>query len=259
MSKGKIIGLSILIFIVTLITVLFGVVFCLRKQSVVVIGEDVGVTSEEILKTAELKEGTPIFMLNKEEAINKIEKTHPYIKVIQIKTTNVMEVEIVVRKRIKMYSAHVNNKYYVLDEDLKVLNIFETEQTNLIKIEDSLQINNNIKEGDFVGSKFQQEIASSLFESMFENAVNESGEHLNREEICGEVNEIVFENNNNQNKLIVKTANDISFEIWKPEDNLGEKINICYVLKYSEQIENLSKITIFYDEYGTMQVSYQSV
>ena len=53
MSKGKIITLSIIGFIIVLNTVLFSAVFRLRKQNVVA-SEDVVYTSEEIAKAAEV-------------------------------------------------------------------------------------------------------------------------------------------------------------------------------------------------------------
>ena len=109
MSKGKIIAISIIGFIVVLSTVLFGFVFCVRKQSVSFVTE-LSVTEQQILESANIKNGRPILLLDKEQAIQNIETKFPNIKVIQIKTTSLFAVEIVVRERFSLYYTENEDK-----------------------------------------------------------------------------------------------------------------------------------------------------
>ena len=108
MSKKRIIILSVLLGIVTLLIILFGVVFCLRKIEISPLSAEeyplymyqinekgnvdtddngkkiqINLTNDMILKAAGLKKGTPIFSVNKEKAKNNIEKTYPSLKVVQ--------------------------------------------------------------------------------------------------------------------------------------------------------------------------------
>ena len=152
MSKKRIIILSVLLSIVTLLIILFGVVFCLRKVDINTLSADeyplymyqinekgnidtdndgkkiqINITQDMLLKAAGLRKGTPIFSVNKEKAKNNIESTYPSIKVVQIKTVSAIRVEIEVRQRVGMYYMQVDTEFdsnigfYVLDEDLVIL------------------------------------------------------------------------------------------------------------------------------------------
>ena len=179
MSKGKIIVLSIIGFIIVLTTILFSTVFRLRKQ-IVVASADVTYSSEEIIKSAELKRGQSIFLIDKESAINKIEAKIADLKVIQIKTASLTEIEIKVRKRYPAYYIKNLGSYYVLDQDLKVLNIVadsEAEQIanieKLVKISTKPQgINVETKVADFLGSENEQNMSYNLLLLNIKNLIN---------------------------------------------------------------------------------------
>ncbi len=152
MSKKRIIILSVLLGIVTLLIILFGVVFCLRKIEISPLSAEeyplymyqinekgnvdtddngkkiqINLTNDMILKAAGLKKGTPIFSVNKEKAKNNIEKTYPSLKVVQIRTVSAIGIEIKVRQRVGMYYMQVDTEFdsnigfYVLDEELVIL------------------------------------------------------------------------------------------------------------------------------------------
>ena len=128
MKKGAVITLSIVALILVLTGVLFGAVFCLRTQKVVVLGETpVTISKEDIVSAAGFKKGESIFLLDKEKAISNIEAKHAEIKVVQIKTTSVTEIEIRIRARHKMFYTTFGENYFILDEDLKVLDIISSE------------------------------------------------------------------------------------------------------------------------------------
>ena len=282
MTKKSVIWLSIILFIVVLTGILFGFVFCLRNQTVKILGDSpILPTKEKILETANLKNGSSIFMLDKETATHNIETTYPYIKVIQIKTTNLTSVEIVVRARHQMYYAEFNDNYYIIDEDLKVLTINMPEEsipavepTDLTKIEkDVLNISTNTKAGDFVGTAYQSQVAYDLYNAMI-NAVtkieNEGTEeekevYFTRDDVKDMLRLVEFEEFNTFNKIIITTKHGVKLDIENPTSELTKKINICFStiegFLSSEEPETKQKaesgtIKIYYDLNGEQKIIY---
>ena len=267
MTKKSVIWLSILLFVIVLIGVLFGAVFCLRKQKVTVIGASpLEISREDIIKTANLENGQSIFMLDKESAISKLEARYPKLKVIQIKTIGLMEIEIVVRARHEMFYSTYNDNYYVMDEELKVLNIIqaETEPSNepvgLTKIAtDNLSINSSTLICDFVGSEHQQNVIYNLYTAMVATVTKtvdgvdgEKEVYFERADINDMLREVSFESFKTFNKLIIKTKHGVVLDIESPEKNLQNKINKCFstIEKFIEESNDKEKsgtIKIYYD------------
>ncbi len=265
MTKAKIILISILIFIIALASVLFGAVFRVRKQSLVAVGEDVQYCEElktEILSSSGIKNGQSIFMINKDLAISNIEKAYPYIKVIQVRTTSFIEIEFHVRKRFETYYSEVNSKYYILDEELKVLKIQsvgEVEKPNLSEFDSSkLGIDSNTKVGDIVSTKYYQQIANDLYGALYSNAL------LDRDKISSKITSISFDEGftlyGSYTRLILQTTTGVKMDICKPETNLNNKINICFSTYNSENLTTEQKasgvIKIYLDENNIQHVGY---
>lgn len=265
MSKGKIITFSIIGFIIVLNTILFGAVFRLRKQNVV-IGEDITYTSKEIVDAAGLKNGKSIFLIDKDKAISNIEAKYADLKVVQIKTTSVTEIEIKVRKRYETYYIKNLGNYYILDQDLKVLEIFTDEETEKVTQADSLvQIKTKLhgldaetKLADFIGNSHQQNMCYNLFAAVYTTQMPEketgSAAHLKFASI---LEEISFDtgytaSGESYNRLIVKTKLGMKFDIGKATNEMERKINLCFTAMNNEQItdKTIGTITIAYDEQG---------
>ncbi|MBR6778823.1 MAG: FtsQ-type POTRA domain-containing protein [Clostridia bacterium] len=257
MKKALIISSSILLFLIVLAGILFGAVFRVRKQNIVIVGEDVEFVQEikdEILASAGIKNGKSIFMLDKETAINNIEKTYPYVKVIQIKTVSVTEIQIIVRKRFDTYYVENNSKYYILDEDLKVLAINEI-QPNLTKYNSSgIIINNNTKVGDFVGNNYAKQAAYDLFVALYEKA------NMDREAMSENVLSVSFATgytlSESYVRMILETKQGVTIDIYKPEQDLGRKIHICYTAISAPEVETGGTIKIFLDQNGLEKIGY---
>ena len=178
MTKKGLRALIIFLFLATTIAVLFGAVFCLKNQSVKVVdGSTLTVDDNEIILTADFKRGESIFLIDKNKAIDNIESKYPHLKVVQIKTTGITSIEICVRTRYEMYYTQANEKYYIFDEDLKVLEIIEeisneNEPKHLTKIEiGKLEISTSTKVCDFVGTKKQQNIVYDSFQAFLSAAL----------------------------------------------------------------------------------------
>lgn len=277
MKKGTIVTLSIIAFLVVLAGILFGAVFCLRSQTVTIVGDGtVAVSREDIIKTAGLKNGQSIFMLDKEKAINQIEAEYPYVKVIQIKTMSVTKIDIRIRARQPMMYAQVGENYYILDEELKVLNIFSvTEQQSsqidinkLIKLT-NVKIDSSTMLCDFVGEEYQQIAGDNFYNAMTNTFKKDVGEgvdvYFNRADVCEMIKEIEFQEFKTFNKMILTTKYGVKLDIENPAQDLTNKINICYLtiqtFLNSENVDVQSKVNsgtikIYFDLDDNMKCVY---
>ena len=236
MTKRGFVSLIILMFIITLIAILFSVVFCLRTQNVTVVeNATINISREDIVSSGGLKTGESIFMINKKKAIDKIEKDHPQIKVVQIKTTSITSIDIIVRLRIKMFYTEFNGKYYVLDEDLKVLEIFEknteepsNEPLDLIYLNSEEFEMSKVEISDLIGTKNQQNIISSLYTSMINVVTDAEGNYLDRDGVKSVIENIEFKGYETFDKIIIKTSYGVVLDIENPTNNLQHKINVCF-------------------------------
>lgn len=261
MSKRSVIGLSITIFLIVLTSILFGVVFCLRQQTIKVIGETpIAIAREEIIDAGGLKSGESIFTLDKEKAINNIESKFSHIKVVQIKTVGLTKIEICVRARHEMFYIKANDKYYILDEELKVLDILEhsaSEPTHLSKIETGeLNIDETTMKCDFVGTQQQRLATYNLFVAMYSVVTKGDGveeTYLNREDIRQAISCIKFENFSSYNKILVNTKYGVVLDIENPQHDMKNKINICFstIKQFISEGNNKEKS-------GTIKIYYNS-
>ena len=271
MTKKSIIWLAIFAILMALTGIMFGAVFCLRNQSVKVIdGSSLLIDKSEIISTAGLQNGNSIFMLDKETAINNVEARYPHLKVVQIKTIGLRSIEIRVRRRHEMYYAQANEKYYVLDEDLKVLNIIEeisseSEPTNLTKIETGeIEIDSTTKICDFVGTVHQRKVAYELFVAMNTAVTKIDGEnevYLTRDDIKEMLVNVDLETYETFDKLIIKTKHGVMLDIENPQSNLQTKINICFstieeFINKANDKEKSGTIKIYYNLENEMQCVY---
>lgn len=257
MTKKSIIFTSILLSILALMIVLFGAVFRLRQIDVEVqTGSNIVISKQDIVTASNLKHGSSIFMVDKQSAIDSIEQTYAEIKVVQIKTVNVMKLKICVRERVEMFYAEYNSAFYCLDEDSKVLRQTEIEPTNLIKIETDIGINSNTKPRDFLNKTYAG-YTYDLFVAMYTN-VMVGARYAERADICDLIKSVSFEtdyalteNGNNAvefTNLILTTRAGLVMQIASPETNLGKKINICFTTYNNENIDNTKgRIVIKYD------------
>ena len=270
MSKKAFISLSIFVMLIVLIGVLFGTVFVLRTQTVVVVGDSpVAISKEDIISSAGLENGKAIFMLDKDAAAANIEAKHADVKVVQIKTVSISEIEILIRARHKMFYATFNNKNYILDEDLKVLDIkneLSDEDQNLTKIEDeNLEINQSTLKCDFVGAVWQREASQNLYTALLNNVKTkneEETEYYSRMDFAGIFKTVKFEEFETFNKIIITTDYGVKFDIENPNKDLTNKLNICltamnrFVADESDNREDSGTIKIYFDLNGEQQSVY---
>ncbi len=248
-KKAKIITIAIVLSILALILILFCAVFCLYRQDVVFIGErnnTVKITDEQIIETAGFRTGRSIFSLDKDKAIENIEQTYPYLKVVQINTVSAIRIEIRVRERYEMYYAadEINQNYYILDEELKVLQITDFEPTGITKLESSLLgdtnidilgITGNTVVSDFIANTHFRSLTDNLFVAMYNTVmIEEDGvdRYVTRDDIKTLVTYVQFARGytlqESYDRIIITTSRGFIIDIGKPDSNLENKVNICF-------------------------------
>lgn len=276
MKKSSIICLSIILGVLIMIGVLFGVVFCPRNQSVTVLGNGkIDFSKQAIIKTANISKNKSTLLIDKQKAINNIEQTYPNVKVVQIKTTSLNTIDIQVRLRYEMFYMQLEDNYYIMDEDLKVLEIRTAEDivsqpvTELINITDGLKnISTSTKICDFVGVNWQSGATRNMYLGMV-NAVTKTvasgDEYLNRDDVKNIIKEVKFEEFDTFNKVILTTNYGVKLDIENPNEEMTYKINACFSLIKTfienESNEHLDKeksgtIKIFYDLEEKIQMQY---
>ncbi len=278
-KKAKIITISIVLSILALILILFGAVFCLYKQDVVFIGDrssTIDITNEEIIESAGLKKGRPIFSLDKETAMNNIERTYPYLKVIQINTVSAIRIEISVRERYEMYYTYSDStkKYYVLDEELKVLRMSNIEPIGITKLESSilgedmldiLGITSNTIVSDFLSTENYRGITYELFVSMYNTVmIDDAGtdRYVDREDIKSLITKLQFAKGytleETYDRVILNLSNGFIVDIGKPQENFQDKVNICFSALDTliENGETSGTIKYTYLDDGTERINF---
>ncbi len=230
MTKKDIIWISVMLALLVLIGVLFGAVFCLRKQDVKIVGEgELSVTEEAIIETAGFKKGSSIFLLDKEKAVENIELAYEEIKVVQIKTVSLTKIEIIVRKRHKMFYSKVEEQYFILDEELKVLETSANAPVGLIELTNLDNISLTTQKSEFVGSTAQQQATENLYVGMMKT-VSKGGVEpdLTRDDMKSLIKSVKFEQEKTFNKIIVTTSYGVKLDIENPQENMTNKVNLCF-------------------------------
>ncbi len=262
MTKKGFVTLIISSIVIALVIVLFSAVFCLRTQNVTYLDNKIPVSKQDIISAANLKRGQSIFGIDKDEATNRIEQEYPEVKVVHIKTTSLTTINIIVRHREEMFYIEFDDSFYVVDEDLKVLKIVNTEPLDLVKIEnDTIKISEKTKVCDFVGSKFQRQAIYNLYNAVINNikANDTLEECYSREDIKETFTNIKLESKDSYNKIIVTTQYGVKFDIENPLKGLTNKINICLstmrqlVEDETDNRENSGTIKIYYDTINKTQ------
>ncbi len=247
MTKKRAIIISIIISVLILLFVLLGAIFCVRQQDVVFIGDrsanTLDITNDQLIESAGIKNGRSIFTIDKDGAIANIEHTYPYIKVIQINTVSPMRIEICVRERVEMFYAEniSRDKYYILDEEMKVLRIDTELPTGLSQIiphllgdeakESILGISGNTVAGDFLSNEHYRDLTYNTFVAIYKTVMID-GKYLDRDDIKGLIIDLQFGTGYTEygsyDRVIMSTNLGFTIDIGKPDADLERKVNTCF-------------------------------
>jgi len=241
-KKSVIITTSILISIVAIFTILFGVVFRVRKIEIKYDNNfcykaQIG----DILSDSKLSKGEGIFNVDRKQITDNIEKSYPYARVEGVNLSSFTSVEIKLSNREPLYYVVEEAVYYILDEDCKVLEITNdrTRASNYILLKDVFNIDGSVQAGDFLDSEYV-DICNSLYKALYSNAIlnldNGDGgsedRYLEREDMYEVIDGIEFnqvaEMNGKTDKLIITTSYGTKISIIEPQKDLGLKVNMAF-------------------------------
>lgn len=171
-KKWLIISLSIvLVLIVTIVTLSF-TLFTVQEISVNFrTSTSAEYSSDEIISSSGLKYGKNIFFLKKQNAINSIEKAHPYLEVVNIETSFPSKLTIHLRERQSFYAMQTEDGFLILDSSLKVLekvDTFETGRTSPILFTYPSADESGVISGE-VGDFLQLKLLKEFYDTMLLN------------------------------------------------------------------------------------------
>lgn len=236
-KRAVIITSSVLLGIAIIFTILFGVVFRVRKIEFSYSEAFFYSNQIEGIKSASgLKRGGSIFVVDRDEITQNIEKSYPYARVDGVHLTSLTGVEVSLSNRMPLYYQVDNEKYYILDEDCKVLEI----TTDISRAEEYILLNQVFSLGEMVQvgeflSEARASVCTSLYNAMYSQAVlNIDGQdkYLDREDMLQIVKIIKFgqvaELNGKVDKISIRTSYGCSIEMVEPSVNLDLKVNMAF-------------------------------
>lgn len=173
MSRKKkiiIISSSVIVGIIALIILLAFTLFSVKTIDVDFKSsrENSLATNEEIVEASGIKNGGSVLFQNKDAYAENLEKTYPYIKVINIETVFPSKLVIHVVERSQVYAFEYGEKFLICDNELKILRIedeFVSEQDNSILVKGAEIIEKNYAPADYLNiSNF-----ADIYEKLYEN------------------------------------------------------------------------------------------
>ncbi len=125
-KKFVIIFSILLVFITTLVVLMF-TLFNLKKIDINFKTEtkNLNIQIQNEIKQTTLNYGGSVLFINKDKIIDELEKKFPYIKVVNIETVFPDKFVLHCVEREELFVIKSGNKYYILDEELKILRIEE--------------------------------------------------------------------------------------------------------------------------------------
>ncbi len=120
---------------------------------------------QQIVDSGNFNYGKPVLFLGKRASIEKIERENPYVKVINIETKFPCEYVINCAERQEVYYLELNNKFYICDQEFKVLKVQDVKPDQLMEYS-GLRVNNsNAVPGEFLKIDNQIDVYNAFIES----------------------------------------------------------------------------------------------
>ena len=225
MKKKWIIAISVIVFVVLLIIILSFTVFSLKSIELDWRTSKLNIkqTDEEIISSCEFDYGGSVFFKNKDEYIEKIERTNPYIKVVNIEVVFPSKYVIHVAERQEIFAIEHENLVYVCDEDFKVLSISDnlSEQTNAMLVTGLKILGTSYAVGEFMEVEGYLPIYSALYEN--NRNLGEQLAMIESIEFTTEFDENIKEE---QEAIILKFLNGQTYKIINAGYGLSYKVEL---------------------------------
>lgn len=122
MKKKLLIGFGVVFGVLAILVIILFTLFALKNIKIDWrTSHSVDSSQEEIVNAGQFSYGMPVMFLNKNKFKENIEKSNPYIEVINIETKFPNSFVVHVRQRQEIYSFVANDKVYFCDNNLVIL------------------------------------------------------------------------------------------------------------------------------------------
>ena len=273
-KRAVIITTSVLVGLITIVATLFGAVFRVRNIKVAC-GDDFCYKAQlsQIVADSKIRKNKSIFSINCKQAASNIEKAWPKARVEGVNVTSFVGVKIKLSNREPLYYVYESGKYYILDEDCKVLEITAdiAEAQKYILLDNAFSLGDNVQAGYFVQDS-RAKVFTNLYKAIYSNAVldigadededgNPDAKYLDRADMCSTINGIqvsqTVELNGQVDKLVMTTSYGVKISVVDLAKQLDLKINMAFsalrtLLQRDKGEANSGTIAIrySYDQHG---------
>ena len=200
---------------------------------------------ESIIEGGSFRYGENVFFSNKANYIKNLEKSCSYIKVINLETKFPNKIIIHAIERNECFVIKLkNNKYAVVDEDMKVLkllDVYNNTANNGIAILNSDLKEQNLEAGDFF------EVDNDYYKVLFDSF----REWKNDYEQIKEKVESIEVNYNKEDQLLIKMRSGVKILIQKSSNQMSEKINYAFSIYDTKQVDGEN---VDYTQNGTIYI-----
>lgn len=160
--KKALIISSVILTIIVVIIILMFTLFSLKSVELSFKTETLNITAEqtEQIEQKTLSYGGSVLFINKDKIVSELEKEFPYLKIVNIETQIPDKFVIHCAEREELFSIESNGKYYVLDEELKILSISNSPDESLVSFEFE-GIDYNEQTGQYFATKLNLNLSSA--------------------------------------------------------------------------------------------------
>jgi len=229
MRKKRLIIISSILSVLAVMIVLASTVFMLRSVEVDIVSSNNSVISEaqsdEIIKAAKFNYGGNVLFMNFSKQTERIEESFSYVKVEKIERKFPNKIVVHISERTPAAYAETDQYVYVLDKDLKILNVvakaeFNSENPSLPQSALLVpKINITIPETAHAGAKLNDAEARYILQSIVAGVLKSGGEMIELSEISLSYEEsthlrILVSVHNRTLKIRFKGKDDLETKVW---------------------------------------------
>lgn len=251
MKKKNIIGISIafgllvgIVLIVTMVftlnTVSFQLTTTLSESRLFVDGATPETVEAKMLDDAEFAKGGNLLFMNFSQNIEKIEKKNCYVKVEKIVRSFPNKITVYYSEREPVALVQVKNNtngYFVIDEDLKILDAVEHSQTSyVLPVLSDYEESYEATVGSFIESDSLKNKVKTMVASAFTGYNHVDALYKDVLASCTKIEYYTAGSYDKRVKLTLKTSNDytITIDVFRLEEHQAQKLKFAWRTYFTE-------------------------
>lgn len=233
--KKLVISLSVILGVFLLLLILGLTVFTLKTVEVDFKNETQFFNEERVdaIKESDtIKKNSSIFGVSKKEIKNNLEKTYPYIKVINIETVFPNKIIIHCAEREETYAVKVDDSlYFICDAEFKVLSVekeyYSGQAILFTGLENLITNSNRANTGDFLEFSSEEEMLKNIGTSLLQANKTVAYQKSLIKSIELKSGKYYY-TGLNQPYFVIKDQNDFQTNIYAVDTTLSEKFQCMF-------------------------------